>query len=138
MAVDSEMPPERTPPNSRIDALAAPGLRTFFRIAEAWSLDEQEQMHVLGTSGLTNLRAWRQGGLSGFNEETLERISLVFGIFKAINMLLPDATCADAWMRAPNKAPLLHGQTAVAFIVGGDLERLRALRAYLDAEVGDG
>ncbi len=138
MAVNSEMPPQRTPPNSRIDALAAPGLRTFFRIAEAWSRDEQEQMRVLGISGLTLLRDWRGGSLSASNEETLERISLVFGIFKAINTLLPDAACADAWMRAPNKAPLLHGQTAVGFIVGGDLERLRALRAYLDAEIGDG
>lgn len=137
MAADSEMPAQ-TPARSRIDALAGPGLRTFFRIADVWSLDEQEQMGVLGISDRALLRAWRGGDLSGFNEETLERISLVFGIFKAINTLLPDAACADAWLHAPNTAPLLQGQTAVAFVVEGSVERLRALRAYLDAQVGDG
>ena len=99
------MPVQETPPSERIDGLAGPALRTFFRIAEAWSLDDQEQMRVLGISSVALLRAWRGGGLSGFDAEALERISLVFGIFKAINTLLPDAARADAWMRKPSKAP---------------------------------
>ncbi|WP_368039543.1 antitoxin Xre/MbcA/ParS toxin-binding domain-containing protein [Sphingomonas sp. ID1715] len=135
-AAVSRMPSQETPPGGQIDELAEPALRTFFRIAEAWSLNDPEQMRVLGISSLALLRAWRGEGLSSFDEEALERISLVIGIFKAINTLLPDAARANAWMRSPNKAPLLQGETAVAFIVDGDLARLQALRAYLDAEVG--
>ncbi|MFN3727361.1 MAG: antitoxin Xre-like helix-turn-helix domain-containing protein [Allosphingosinicella sp.] len=130
------MPVQETPPSGRIDGLVGPALRTFFRIAEAWSLNEQEQMRVLGISSLSLLRAWRGGGQAGFDAAALERISLVIGIFKAINILLPDAARADAWMRKPNKASLLQGQSAVDFILDGGLARLQALRAYLDAEVG--
>ena len=136
-AANSEMPGQETSPDSRIDALAGPAIRTFFRIAKVWSLDEQEQMRVLGISSLARLRAWRGGELIGFDVVTLERISLVIGIFKTINILLPDATRADAWMRKPNKAPLLQGKSAIAFIVDGGLGRLEALRAYLNAEVGN-
>ena len=125
-------------PGDRFSGLGPPALRTFFRIAEAWSLDDREQLRVLGISSLALLRAWRGGALTGFDGETLERISLMIGVFKAINTLFPDTVRADVWMRAPNKAPLLRGQSAVAFIVQGNLERLRALKAYLDAEVGDG
>lgn len=136
-AVDSKVPVQETPPSERIDGLAGPALRTFFRIAETWSLDEQEQMRVLGISNVALLRAWRGGEPIGFDLVTLQRISLVIGIFKTINILLPDAARADAWMRAPNKARLLQGQSAIAFIIDGGLERLEALRAYLSAEAGN-
>lgn len=92
---------------------------------------------MLGISSLALLRAWRGGGLTGFSAEALERISVVVGIFKALNTMLPDAARADAWMRKQNKAPLLQGQSAIAFIVEGGLERLQALRAYLHAEIDD-
>lgn len=128
---------QKLPPSPRLRGLGPPALRAFFRIAGAWSLDDQEQMCVLGISKIVLLRAWRGGGLTGFNAETLERISLVIGIFKAINTMLPNAGRAHAWMRKSNKAPLLRGQSAVAFIVQGNLNDLRALRTYLDAEVGD-
>lgn len=121
----------------RINDLGRPALRTFFRIAQAWSPDQKEQMSVLGISSFALLRAWRGGELTGFSAESLERVSLVVGIFKSINTLLPDTALADSWMRKRNKAPLLQGQSAIGFIVKGGPEALRALRAYLDAEVGD-
>ncbi len=34
------------------------------------------------------------------------RISYVLGIYKALQMLLPDAAVADAWIKRPDTAPL--------------------------------
>src|SRR3546814_6905405 len=68
--------------------LTRPALRTFFRIAEIWSLSADEQAMLLGLSDIGTLQRWRRGGVSRLSRDTLERISYVFGIFKSINMIL--------------------------------------------------
>src|SRR3546814_16500795 len=93
--------------------LTRPALRTFFRIAEIWSLSADEQAMLLGLSDIGTLQRWRRGGVSRLSRDTLERISYVFGIFKTINMLLPRPERADAWMRAPNSAPTFPVRSAL-------------------------
>lgn len=131
------MPPSNQLALERLRALGPPALRAFFRIAEVWRLDDQEQMQVLGVSNVDRLGAWRGGDLVGFGAGALERISLLLGIFKSINTLFADPARADAWMAKSIMKPPFDGRSAIDFIVPGDLERLRTLRAYLDAEVGD-
>lgn len=114
--------------------LTGPALRTFFRIAETWSLSADEQARLLGLSDVRTLQRWRRGGVSRLSRDTLERISYVFGIFKAINMLLPRPERADAWMRAPNSAPLFRGRSALERMTAGNVGDLYAVRQYLDGE----
>lgn len=55
--------------------LTGPALRTFFWIAEAWGLQEQEQMRLLGLDSRSTLQSWKHGGVSTIPKDALERIS---------------------------------------------------------------
>lgn len=111
-------------------------LRTFFNIAEKWNLGEADQMKVLGLSSRSTLQSWKAGRVQKLSKDTLERISYVFGIFKAINVLLPVPERADAWMRAANNAPLFGGGSALDRMTRGNVADLFVVRQYLDAQRG--
>src|SRR3546814_8991510 len=70
--------------------LGGPALRSFFKIAEAWTLSEREQMKLLGLESRSTLHSWKSGRVAKISADTIERISYMLGIFKAINILLPD------------------------------------------------
>lgn len=121
---------------TRVADLGGPALRTFFNLAKTWALSEQEQMKLLGLNSRSTLHAWKGGRVSKVSRDTLERISYLLGIFKAINILLPDAKRADEWIRLPNKAPLFGGRSALDRITTGNIGDLYVVRQYLDAQRG--
>jgi hypothetical protein len=114
----------------------AAALRTFFRIAEAWELDNADQLALLGLRSRTTLAAWRKGGEVALSPDTLERLSYVFGIYKALQMLLPSTEAADAWIRKPNAGPLFNGASALDRLRAGKVADLFLVRQYLDAQRG--
>lgn len=116
--------------------LGGPALRTFFNLAKAWKLSEQEQMQLLGLNSRSTLHAWKGGRVTKISRDTLERISYLLGIFKAINILLPDSERADEWMRRPNTAPLFGGRSAMERMTTGNIGDLYVVRQYLDAQRG--
>ncbi len=116
--------------------LGAPALRAFLGLARAWKLSEQEQMKLLGLASRSTLHSWKGGRVSKVSRDTIERISYLLGIFKAINILLPDQARADAWMRAPNKAPPFGGRSALDRMTSGNIGDLYAVRQFLDAQRG--
>jgi hypothetical protein len=68
--------------------------------------------------------------------DVLERLSYVFGIYKALQILLPDPAAADAWVRKPNEAPGFGGRSALEKMLSGNVADLYEVRRYLDAERG--
>ncbi|QDP18535.1 MbcA/ParS/Xre antitoxin family protein [Sphingomonas xanthus] len=121
---------------SSTNHLGGPALRGFFNIAKQWELSEVEQMAILGLKSRSTLQSWKAGNVSKISRDTLERISYVFGIFKAINILLPIPARANGWMRKPNKAPLFNGQSALDRMTSGNVSDLYVVRQYLDAQRG--
>ena len=119
-------------------ALLAAGVRGFFRLAEEWQLSEAEQIILLGLPPDFELGRWRRGDIVAANDETLERISYLLGIYKAIHTLLPLPARANSWMRAPNSAPMFGGRSALDRMLRGSIADLRSVRAYLDAQLGKG
>ena len=115
-------------------ALSGPSLRAFGAIAGRWSLTKDEQMCLLGIGDVATLERWRSGAEVCLELETLTRISLALGIYAAINVLLPVTASADAWMRAPNQAPIFGGRSALDRMLDGGLDDLFAVRRYLDAQ----
>src|SRR5882672_458498 len=94
-------------------ALSGPALRTFFRIAEAWKLSTDEQLMLLGEPSRATFFNWKKSRDVDLYRDTLERISYIVGIYKALQILLPEHAAADAWVRKPNKAPLFGGKSAL-------------------------
>ncbi|MFW2828585.1 antitoxin Xre-like helix-turn-helix domain-containing protein [Sphingomonas sp. ID0503] len=117
--------------------LGGPALRTFFEIAERWSLTDEEQRQILGLSSSFALHRWRTKAQRktplSLPHDTLERIGHIIGIYRSVHTLLPLAPAADRWIRALNTAPLFGGRSALTRMLEGDICDLRAVRSYLDA-----
>ena len=117
-------------------AASAAALRTFFNITRAWNLGPAEEQRLLGIRRST-LYAWRAGDFPArLDADTLERLSYVFGIYSALQVLFPVPERADAWIRKPNTAPLFGGDSALARMLGGKVADLFEVRHYLDAVRG--
>jgi hypothetical protein len=119
--------------------LAAAGLRAFERIAQAWGLSVDEQLCLLGQPPRSTYFAWRKHpDRASLSRDTLERLSNILGIYKSLQILLPDVTAADAWVRQPNSAPAFGGGTALARMLAGNVSDLNLVRRYLDGVRGGG
>jgi Protein of unknown function (DUF2384) len=114
--------------------LSGPGLRTFFRIAAAWRLSVDEQMTLLGLTARSTYFKWKKGEDTVLPKDTLERISYILGIYKALQILLPDPAAAAGWIRKPNDAPTFAGRSALERMLSGRVADLYVVRQYLDAQ----
>ena len=126
-----------TSPPVELDSPAAAqaALRTFWRLADAWKLGVAEQITLLGV-GKTTFYQWKQGKVGPLDKHVLERLSYLFGIYAALQILLPVAERADEWIRKPNAAPLFGGRSALERMLGGQVADLYVVRHYLDAQRG--
>ena len=121
------------------DRTAPAALRTFFNITRAWGVDETQAMTLLGfdkTSRSTYFNWKKKPGCARLNKDKLERLSYIFGIYKALQELLPDPQAADTWIHKPNDAPLFAGKPALERMLSGHVADLYVVRKYLDAERG--
>jgi hypothetical protein len=117
--------------------MAAAGLRAFIRIAAAWGLSVEQQLVLLGQPPRSTFFAWRKTPEKAqLPRDTLERLSLLLGIYKSLQILLPEAAAADAWVKQPNTAPLFGGGSALRRMLAGNVADLAAVRQHLDAARG--
>ncbi len=123
------------PVDLQTSAAAQAALRTFWRLADAWQLSVPEQLSLLGVAR-TTLYQWKQGKVGPLDRHVLERLSYLFGIYSALQILLPVPERAHDWVRKPNAAPFLGGQSALQRMLGGQVADLFVVRQYLDAERG--
>jgi hypothetical protein len=114
--------------------LTGPALRAFFRIAEAWKLQEQEQIRLLGLESRSTFQSWKRGSVSTIPKDALERISYILGIYKGLHILLPKT--ADEWVRKPNAAKAFSGRSALDRMMSGNVSDLFVVRQYIDAQRG--
>ncbi|MGB7477846.1 MAG: MbcA/ParS/Xre antitoxin family protein [Polyangiales bacterium] len=104
--------------------------RGFFRIMEAWSVRDSDAQVLLGRPSRTTFYAWKKGEGGKLSHDTLERVSYVLGIYKALQLLFSNPGQADAWIKKPNAA--FGGQTALEHALGGRVVDLAHVRQYLD------
>ena len=121
------------------ERLGAAGLRAFERIAQAWGLSVDEQLCLLGQPPRSTYCAWRkQPDKAALPRDTLERLSNLLGIWKSLQILLPDTAAADAWLRQPNSAAPFGGRSALQRMLAGNVSDLHLVRRYLDGVRGGG
>ena len=112
----------------RRDAVA---LKTFFRLAAEWGLTTEEQLVLLGRPGRSTFYRWKSQAPATLSVDTVERISLLLGIYKALEILFPSPTHATGWLRRPNEA--IGGRAALQVMLGGRMDDLYQVRRHLDA-----
>lgn len=110
-------------------------LKAFFEITKHWELASEEERILLSVP-LSTLYLWKKEKTGHLTPDTLERISYILGIYKALHILLPNKQAANAWIKKPNQAPLFNGKTALQKLLKGHVIDLADVRRYLDAERG--
>jgi hypothetical protein len=123
-------------PATRPRNTAGPALRAFFNIATAWNLSAAQQRKLLGNPPSSTFFKWKRDLAGSLPRDVLERISYVLGIYKALQILIPDEGRADAWISSANTAPMFGGHSALDRMLGGNVGDLYAVRQYLDAQRG--
>jgi hypothetical protein len=127
----------RRPPSAHATStLGGAGLRAFANIADAWKLSVAEQLTLLGIASRSTFFKWRRERNPKLPRDTLERLSYVLGIYKSLQILLPDPQAADEWVRKPNEAAPFGGRPALARMLSGQVADLYVVREYLDAQRG--
>ena len=106
-------------------------LKAFFNLVSEWGLGRDEQIVLLGKPSLRTFYRWRAGTVSGLPHDTLERISVLLGIYKALQILLPVPARANDWVKRPNKS--FDGESALDVMLKGRVDHLYHVRRYLDA-----
>ena len=136
MQTNEASAPYRTQANK--ESHSGAGFRAFLRLADLWNLSNEEQRILLGQIKRSTFFKWKKQNGVGveLSHDTLERISYLLGIYKALNIIFPDPAIADAWIRQPNQAPLFGGRSALERMLSGQVSDLFLVRQYLDAERG--
>lgn len=123
------------PPHYSDADKSAAGLTAFFSIANEWGLDSEQQRTLLGGPGRSTFFKWKKQLRGQLSRDTLDRISYLLGIYKALHILFSDESALE-WLRNDNDAPLFGGQSPLGYMLGGSLVALADVRRYLDAARG--
>lgn len=127
-------------PNAAPDAQMGAGprripaeLEAFFEMAERWGLSTDEQILLLGSPGRSTFFKWKKEGGS-LPADTLERISHLLAVWKALRILFTVDERGEQWVRAPNR--YFDGASAMDVMLEGSVSSLYRVRKYLDAQRG--
>lgn len=117
------------------ERLSSAAARAFFRIARAWSLPDESSRRLLG--GVSNgvFYQLKGGEKKVLDQDKLTRISLLVGIFKALNILY-SRELADSWIDLPNTNPMFGGDTPLSYLIRGGVPALLRVRQLLDSRRG--
>jgi len=118
------------------DELGATALTAFFNITAAWQLGAEEERVLLGLPPRSTFFKWKSDRAARLSADTLERISYIMGIYKALHILLPTQEMADAWVKKPNTGPGFGGKPALERMLAGKVVDWADVRRYLDAQRG--
>jgi hypothetical protein len=116
--------------------LGSAALTAFFNITAAWGLSAEEERTLLGSPPRSTFFKWKSERAARLSADTIERISYILGIYKALRILLPTPEAAHAWVKKPNAAHGFAGKSALERMLAGRVIDLADVRRYLDAERG--
>lgn len=117
--------------------VASAALQAFFKLSKSWGLSVAEERTLLGSPPESTFYKWKAEKTAGrLSRDALERISYLLAIYKDLNILLPSSQAANEWIRKPNNAPMLSGQSALERMLAGSIVDLADTRRYLDAQRG--
>jgi hypothetical protein len=117
------------------DRLSRTAMPAFFKLVDAWKVRDEVARYLLG--GVSNgvYYQLKRGEKKTLDQDKLTRISLLVGIFKALNILY-SRKLADAWIGLPNSNPMFEGQPPLAYVMKGGIPALLRVRQLLDARRG--
>jgi uncharacterized protein (DUF2384 family) len=134
LGLDLRKIPDLADPATRA-RLSPAAIVAFFSIVDKWQLRNEDAMAMLG--GISHgryfdLKRNRKGLLS---QDELTRISLLIGIFKALNILFGQRL-ANQWTSRPNSNPMFNGAPPLQYLSRGGVPAMIGVRRLLDSRRG--
>ncbi len=108
-------------------------LDAFLSLSEIWGLNTEQQLTLLGSPARSTFFKWKKER-PALPADTLERISHLVAIYKALQILFTEAERSDAWLRRPNRA--FEGRAALEVLLDGKVADIYKVRNYVDAQRG--
>src|ERR1700722_5636558 len=116
------------------EKLSPAAARAFFSLVAHWKLRDEDARALLG--GMSNGSFYQLKRIpKTLDQDKLTRISLLVGIFKALNILY-STKLADAWVQLPNSNPIFAGRAPLAYMLKGGVPSMMRVRQLLDARRG--
>jgi hypothetical protein len=112
-------------------------LKFFFGLMEHWNCSADQQRALLGAISTTTFYKYRRIPSVRLPHDTLERISYLMGIHKALSIIFSNnRDRVYAWVNSPNTAAPFNGQTALKYMLAGRVVDIADVRRYLDGVRG--
>jgi hypothetical protein len=116
--------------------LSPAAIKGFLGIMEKWKLRDPDARQLLGGMSTGSFYALKKEPKNRvLDQDTLTRVSLLIGIFKALNILY-SPKLADSWITLPNMNPMFRGLTPLAYMVQRGQPGMMHVRQLLDARRG--
>jgi hypothetical protein len=122
--------------------LSPAAVKGFLKIGELWNIRDEDARQLLG--GISNGAYYelkraaqdaRKTARPLLDQDRLTRVSVLTGIFKALNILYSQKL-ADLWVQLPNSNPMFAGETPLGYMRKGGLPAMLRVRQLLDARRG--
>jgi hypothetical protein len=108
--------PDLTDPKVR-EQLSATAIKAFVKIARKWGLTESQARGLLGGIASSTFHTWKsEPKKQKLTQDTLLRISLVIGIYKALHIYFGEQW-ADRWVTLGNRGSMFAGTALIEYMI---------------------
>ncbi len=115
--------------------LSRPAIEAFLAIVEKWDLRNEDAMVLLGGTSHGRYYELKKNRTGMLSQDELTRISLLIGIFKALNILF-NQKLANQWTSRPNSNPMFNDAPPLELLMRGGVPAMISVRRLLDARRG--
>jgi hypothetical protein len=114
------------------ERLSPSAIKAFVNITDKWGLNEVQARGLLGGIASSTYHAWKSEPKGRrLDQDTLTRISLVIGIYKALNIYF-SKQWADRWVVLENRAPMFAGHAPIDYMLRRGQPGMMEVRSMLD------
>lgn len=114
------------------ERLSGSAIKAFLKIAGRWGLTESQARGLLGGIASSTFHAWKsEPKKQRLTQDTLMRISLAIGIYKALHIYFGD-DWADRWVTLGNRGSLFAGDAPIDYMIRQGQPGMFQVRRMLD------
>lgn len=124
--------PDLTDPAER-ERLSPNAIKVFLNICRKWRLSEQQSRGLLGGIASSTFHAWKSEPRGKkLDQDILTRISLVIGIYKALNIYF-GKPLADQWITLANRGTMFARAAPIDYMLRQGQPGMVQVRRMLDS-----
>lgn len=112
--------------------LTPAAVKAFFKMQELWDVRDEDARILLGGMSNGSFYEMKRKAPAILEQDRITRISLLTGIFKALNILY-GKKLADRWIQLPNENAMFEGGTPLSYMMRGGLPAILRVRQLLDS-----